>query len=401
MSRNAVALLAAVVVCLALAPAAQAAGEGCTSVSVKGPKSVPEGAGTAQFSIAAAELPPPPPPPPPPPLQDQQPPPLATTFGRPLAATCTVTVTYATVDGGAQAGADYSAVAGSVELAPGEKATIDVPVIDDASDEPDEDFSLQTSDGTATATVVDDDGPPTLTVAPAPVTEGAGALVFTVSLSAPSGFPISTRYTTADGTAKAGSDYMPQSGTMTFPPGATTQTVSVPLLNTGVREGDKTFSLVLSAPQGATVGPAGPPAVVHATPSGSTVPARPATVPRLDGTPPQITVSPGTQSGDGVVFTVSCPASEQLCTGRVRLDLLGRASMAAAKAKGSLGSATYRLKGGEHEKLKVKLNKRGAKLLKKRKKLRVKATFRTKDASANVATLSQVLTLHAAAFRHS
>jgi Calx-beta domain len=400
MSRNALALLAVVITGLAVAPAAQAAGEGCTSVSVKGPKSVPEGAGTAQFSIAAAELAPPPAPPPPPP-----PPPLGASFRRTFSTACTVTVDYATVDGSAQAGADYSAVTGSVDLAPGEKANIDVPVIDDASDEPDEGFSLQTSDGTATTTIVDDDAPPTLTVTAAPVTEGAGAEVFAVSLSTPSGFPVSARYATADGSAKAGSDYTPESGTVTFPPGATTETVSVPLVNDSVHEGDESFALVLTAPQDATVGPAGPPAVVHdddsTTQGGSTGSTAPTLVPSLDRTPPHITVPPGEQSGNAVVFTVSCPASEQLCTGRVRLDLLGGAAVAAARAKASLGSTSYRLKGGEHKKVKVKLNKRGTKLLKKRKKLRVKATFRTKDASANVATLSQILTLHAAAFRHS
>src|SRR3954451_2449187 len=183
MSRHALAVLAAMVATLSFtgAPAAHAAGEGCTSVSVKGPKNVPEAGGTARFTVAAAELPvapPPPPSPPPPPPQ----------FSRPASTTCTVTVTYATADGLAHAGEDYLAMAGSLHLAPGQKASIDVPVIDDAADEPDEDFSLQTSDGAATATIVDDDAPPTMTVTAAPAVEGAVAEVFTIQLSAPSGF---------------------------------------------------------------------------------------------------------------------------------------------------------------------------------------------------------------------
>src|SRR6185295_9854371 len=51
---------------------------------------------------------------------------------------------------------------------------------------------------------------------------------------------------TADGTATAGSDYVAQSGTLTFPAGTTTQTISVVVNGDGVVEGDETFVVTLS-----------------------------------------------------------------------------------------------------------------------------------------------------------
>jgi hypothetical protein len=405
MRRNALALLVAALAALAGAPIAHAGGA-CTGVSVKGPKSVPETAGTARFTIAADQLPPvvesPPVVEPPPP--DSSPPP-SSGFSRPLQG-CTVRVDFLTADGTAQAGQDYLPVQGSVRLSPGEEAKVDVPLLDDASDEPDEDFSLETNEGSARAAIVDDDAPPMLTVAAAPAVEGARAQVFTVSLSAPSAFPVSASYATADGTATAGSDYVPTAGTVAFPPGTTKQTVSVPLVDDTVREGDESFALVLTAPQGAVLGAPSAAALVRdndGPQTGPTGPAGPVVLPSLDKLAPKITVPPGTQSGDAVVFTVSCPAGEQECVGRVRLDLVAgsKGARAAAKATTSLGSSVYRLKGGQKKKVTVKLNKRGKKLLKQRKKLRLKATFRTKDGAGNVATASQIVTLHAAAFRHS
>ena len=53
-------------------------------------------------------------------------------------------------------------------------------------------------------------------------------------------------WTTVDGTAVAGTDYTSSSGTLTFEPGETTKTVSVPLVSGSTSTGDKTLSLRLS-----------------------------------------------------------------------------------------------------------------------------------------------------------
>ncbi len=90
------------------------------------------------------------------------------------AATDGVTVDYATSDGTAAAGTDYTTASGTLTFAAGDTAkTVSVPVLDDAVDEEDETFTLTLSnasgaslaDTAATGTIVDDD-----TEAPEPLT---------------------------------------------------------------------------------------------------------------------------------------------------------------------------------------------------------------------------------------
>ena len=57
---------------------------------------------------------------------------------------------------------------------------------------------------------------------------------------------VTVDWTTADGTAVAGTDYTSSSGTLTFEPGETTKSVSVPLLGSSASTGDKTLELRLS-----------------------------------------------------------------------------------------------------------------------------------------------------------
>ena len=66
--------------------------------------------------------------------------------------------------------------------------------------------------------------------------------------------PASVDFATEDGTAKAGSDYAPRSGTLLFGIGERIKTISVPLLNDDVREGSETFGVRLSNPVGGRVG---------------------------------------------------------------------------------------------------------------------------------------------------
>lgn len=54
-------------------------------------------------------------------------------------------------------------------------------------------------------------------------------------------------YATVDGTATS-SDYTPVSGTLTFAPGESSQTIQVPVLGDVVDESDETFTLILSNP---------------------------------------------------------------------------------------------------------------------------------------------------------
>ena len=93
-----------------------------------------------------------------------------------------------------------------------------------------------------------------LSVADARANEGAGASVaFEVSLSNAATETVTVDYATADGTAEAGSDYTATSGTLTFAAGETSKTVSVPVLDDAVDEGEETFTLRLSNAAGARI----------------------------------------------------------------------------------------------------------------------------------------------------
>jgi streptogramin lyase len=97
---------------------------------------------------------------------------------------------------------------------------------------------------------------PTLSINNVSQNEGNSGLtpfVFTVTLSAPSASTVTVAYATADGTATAGSDYNATSGTLTFNPGVTTQTITVNVIGDTIVEPDETFTVNLSSPVGATI----------------------------------------------------------------------------------------------------------------------------------------------------
>jgi hypothetical protein len=87
---------------------------------------------------------------------------------------------------------------------------------------------------------------PTPTVSPTPVA------TFTVSLSAPNPdpSPVTVDYNTQNGTATAGSDFQFTSGTVSFANNEQTKTITVPIIPDTLGEGDETFSVKLSNPQG-------------------------------------------------------------------------------------------------------------------------------------------------------
>jgi Zn-dependent metalloprotease/disulfide oxidoreductase YuzD len=97
---------------------------------------------------------------------------------------------------------------------------------------------------------------PSLSINDVSVTEGnAGTInaVFTATLSAASSQVVSVSYATANGTATAGSDYVAGSGTIAFPAGSTTQTISVVVNGDLLDEPNETFFVNLSSPSNATI----------------------------------------------------------------------------------------------------------------------------------------------------
>jgi chitinase len=133
-------------------------------------------------------------------------------------------------------------------------------------------------------------GLPTLSASDVTVTEGdsgTSPATFTVRLSAASTTPVTVSYATADGTALAGSDYVATSGTLTFAPGVTSQSVTVPIIGDRVAEPTETFRLVFSNSVGATL------STVQAT----------GTILDNDSPPPGVTPSFSVSSDWGTGFT--------------------------------------------------------------------------------------------------
>ena len=210
---------------------------------------------------------------------------------RPILRMTPVLVRYATVDGTAIAGSDYTREVETgqaykiLNIQAGQsRATIRIPITDDqVYESADETFTLHltnhndkaTLDGgatslTATGTIADDDPTPVVSVAgPAGevsyVSENAkDPVTFTLTLMGQSAGDVTVDYATGEagllglltarqGPAGAteGQDYAGTSGTVTFTSGQTTKTVTVQVTNDDVSEETEFFGFKISAPQGA------------------------------------------------------------------------------------------------------------------------------------------------------
>ncbi len=167
-------------------------------------------------------------------------------------------VTYTTADDTANGGYDYLPVSGVLTIAPGtSSSTISVPIIGDLLNEMTEDFFVNLSNpvnarldkSVGVGTILDNDAIPLLIVNDVHLTTtlpGEIDAVFAVALNLPSGQDVMVQYATADGVAKAGTDYSPRSGTLDFPAGVTKQLVTVPVLGSAVYAANEQFSLNLS-----------------------------------------------------------------------------------------------------------------------------------------------------------
>ncbi len=171
-----------------------------------------------------------------------------------------VTVAYATVDGSAEAGLDYSSRSGTLTFAVGDtEKEIRVSITDDILDEGDETFEVQLSppvgavlsDVVATGTILDNE--PSLRIDDVTVAEAAGEAVFKVTLSSQSTSEVTLAYATADGSAEAGLDYSLDSGTLTFAVGDTEKEIRIPITDDALDEEAETFTVTLTNPTSAGV----------------------------------------------------------------------------------------------------------------------------------------------------
>jgi hypothetical protein len=82
---------------------------------------------------------------------------------------------------------------------------------------------------------------------------GITLLAFNVRLTNPFSSTVTVSYSTANGTAVAGTDFTAKAGTLTFLPGRTLQTVLVPVIGNTSIEPDKSLFINLSQSSGATI----------------------------------------------------------------------------------------------------------------------------------------------------
>jgi hypothetical protein len=178
-----------------------------------------------------------------------------------------VTVTYQTMDGTATAGADYEAASGTVTFGPlVTSMPITVQVLGDTKAESNEKFSVKITAATnatvASApgddvTITDDDPPEASIAATASIVEsnvvGTNNVAVHVTLSQSHAESVWVTYTTSDGTAAAGSDYIKTTGTLQFYPGTVTKAIYVPVYGDTVGEKTESFYVDLSEPLNATL----------------------------------------------------------------------------------------------------------------------------------------------------
>ncbi|HEX2268166.1 MAG TPA: Calx-beta domain-containing protein, partial [Pyrinomonadaceae bacterium] len=151
-----------------------------------------------------------------------------------------LSVQYETANGTATAGQDYTAASGTLNFANGETSkTIQIPITNDTTTEPDETFTLSLknpssldslgSPNSMVITIQDRTTVPSLLVFNTSVTEGDSGTTtearVEVRLSAATGRTVSVSYATANGNAHGGAacgtqgvDYESRSGSITFQP---------------------------------------------------------------------------------------------------------------------------------------------------------------------------------------
>ncbi len=109
-----------------------------------------------------------------------------------------------------------------------------------------------------TGVILDNDAPPTVSIGDAQLVEGdrgPNTLMFPVTLSAPSGKPVSVTFTVAAGTASAGVDFVAaaQPVMVSFAPGVTSATALVNLVTDFTDEADETLTVTLGEPINVTI----------------------------------------------------------------------------------------------------------------------------------------------------
>jgi hypothetical protein len=176
-----------------------------------------------------------------------------------------VRVNYSLVAGLVSVGSDLESVSGRLIIPAGQRsAVIKVPVKGDLLDEFDEDFRVILSSpenavllrSVGNGKIIDNDAQPTLSIKDVSAIEGTGTgqqYLFTVTLSAPSGKPISLKVMTEDVTATGGRDFTAVNNTFNIAPGTASANISVDVYGENTYEPDETFIVKITDPVNVTI----------------------------------------------------------------------------------------------------------------------------------------------------
>ena len=189
-------------------------------------------------------------------------------------ASAAVSVDFATTDGTAAAGTDYTASSGTLQWAENDATskTIMVPVLKLAAYTGVRMFSVALSNPSAAAQISNPDsatvtisgtqdltaGSLQLSAATYSVAQSAGSITVTVNRVGGTSGAISVGYATANGTATAGKDYTATTGTLSWADGdASSKTFQVAIASAPAFAGSLTFGVTLSNVALATLGAPG------------------------------------------------------------------------------------------------------------------------------------------------
>ena len=193
-------------------------------------------------------------------------------------ASAAASVDFATLNGRAQRGSDYTFTSGTLQFAPGETTkTFSVLIADDTTPELNENLFVilrENVEGLALAapsvaelTIVDNDATVQLSNTAFSISEGAGFANLTVTRVGDTSRTATVLYSTADtaglqscavvnNKASERCDYSTAAGMVQFGIGQTAQSIVIPIVDDALVEGNETFTVTLNGPAGALLGAA-------------------------------------------------------------------------------------------------------------------------------------------------
>jgi hypothetical protein len=246
------------------------------------------------------------------------------------------TVRYSTADGTARAGTNYRATSGILSFAAGQTSkSFTVSLLDDRVVNGDTTLTVSLTNpqgvtlgsaSSATLTIVEGDTAVQFSARSFSAGEQDGTARISVTRTGDVSRPATVHYATRDGTARAGTNYRATNGTLSFAAGQTSASFTIPLLDDGMVNGDKTLTVSLSNPTGATLGSASS-----------------ATLTVVEGDTPPISVAFQSTTGSGLE-TVAQPIVQVALSAPARQTVTVRYAATGGTAAGN--GVEYRLDPG-------------------------------------------------------